>query len=290
MGIMVIETKMKKVVLGILLLQVAFLCGATRLPSCWCDKIVQLCEGFDDDKSSLPMVDSSCYLQYVYDTSCDPVAFLFPPIIIWSPLEQFKDLLQDIQVCCPKCTEHVNAQLCPTGWRSGVQGSRSEPRKLYGADGITLLITRIYKCARGHEVVGYHPGILKHIPQCLIPFLLWHKTGFTCELIKLVSALITAGMNISGIRDFYHRKQLSMYYSRKAQFDHISTSGSPFPPIKVWKESFPNFLPSIHALSGCFLVEFWSKEEAYTLHMQTMTIDNDSWLSLDHTFSSASKL
>lgn len=264
------------------------LCGGTRLPACWCAKIVQLCEDFNDDQCILPTVDSAYYLHYVQDTSLDSVAFLFPPVILWSPLEQFKNLLQ-APVCCPKCSL-TDVTLYSVGWHNA-QCERSEPRKIYGACGVTLLIGRVYKCLNGHEVIGYHPGILQHIPQCFIPFLLWHRTGFTCEFIKLVAALIAAGMSLSGIRNFYHKNLLSLYYSRKMQFDQISSSNGLFPALNAWKSSFPSFVPSIHALSGCFLANFWAKDLAYTLRMQSMTIDEgDPWLSLDHTFSSASKL
>lgn len=247
-------------------------CVGGQLPSCWCDKILQLCNEFDDSKSALPTVNSAYYLQFVQDPSCEPIAFLSPPVILWSPLEQLRDLLQ-VPVFCPKCViaGQDSVPLYSAGWHTGTQGERSEPRKIYGADGITLLVGRIYKCtSRGHEVIGYHPFILQCIPQCFIPFQLWHRTGFTTDFIKLVAILVSAGMNLSGIRGFYQRKLLSMFYCRKTQFSQVTGESSLFPSPDVWKGFFPNFAPSIHALSGCFLTEFWTNNSAYTLAPHAM--------------------
>jgi hypothetical protein len=107
--------------------------------------------------------------------------YLMPPIIMWSPLEQFANIL----FTCPKCT--TSSVLHTREWRNGMHGSRSEPRKIYGVHGVTLLVSRVYACSANHEVVGCHPGILKQIPTSFIPFKLWHITGFTLDHIQLVS-------------------------------------------------------------------------------------------------------
>ena len=135
-----------------------------------------------------------------------PIIYLFPPVILWSPLEQFRNFLPPVK--CPKCAlllRDDNVPLNAVGWRCGTHGERSEPRTLYGPDGTTLLIGRVYACLKGHEVVGYHPGLLEQIPDTFTPFRLWHKTGFTIEFINLVSTLITTGMSISSIRTVHTR-------------------------------------------------------------------------------------
>lgn len=74
-------------------------------------------------------------------------------------MEQFKDALA-ITVKCPKCSS--SELLASTvRWQYGTESERSEPRKIYGTHGVTLLIGRVYKCSKGHEVVGYHPGIME---------------------------------------------------------------------------------------------------------------------------------
>ena len=220
--------------------------------------------------------------------------YLFPPVILWSPLEQFRTSLQ-IDLECPKCLSsgRNNVSLHPTGWRDGVHGERSEPRKVYGTDGVTLLIGRVYSCAMKHEVVGYHLGILEQLPKCFIPFRLWHITGFTDEFISMIVSLITAGMSIGQIRCMLQKQQNSLYYTRQRQFEEVRATlhgkTTQFPNLDAWKTCFASFIPSGHGLSGCFLADFWTKECVYTKCMQTMTIgDDEPWLSLDHTFSSAS--
>ena len=270
-------------------------CDATRLLPQWCTKIIELCDGFDDVHPTPPTVNGMLYLHSLQESSCSPVMYLFPPVILWSPLEQFRDSLR-VVVKCPKCTVlgHNNITLSATGWRNGGHGARSEPRKIYGSDGVCLLVGRVYRCSMGHEVVGYHPGILEQIPTCFIPFKLWHITGFTMELIDFTVALITAGMSVGGVRALLHRKQMSLYYNRLRQFEQVAASVKEdlgmFPTLDIWRSCFSSSLPSMHALSSCFLADFWTKDKAYTQCMRNTTInEEDPWLSLDHTFSSASK-
>ena len=108
--------------------------------------------------------------------------------------------------------------------------------------------------------------------------------------------LITAGMSITNIHTIISKKQMSQYYCRLNHFESLKLSSSStveknFPTLDIWKKCLSNFLPSVHALSGCFLANFWLKEKVYTRCMQSTTIDkvNDPWLSLDLTFASASK-
>ena len=184
----------------------------------------------------------------------------------------------------------LDNSLCASGWRDASQGERSEPRKVYGSDGITLLIGRVYRCCEGHEVVAYHPGVLDQIPISFVPFRLWHITGFTTEFIDLIVALVTTGISLNGIHNFLYKKYSAHYYSRHSQYVVATLNGDQFPSLDIWKSCFSALLPSVHALSGCFLADFWSKDNIYTCYMQNTTIDdNNLWLSLDHTFSSTSK-
>jgi len=117
------------------------------------------------------------------ENGCAAEMYLMSPIILWSPLEQFSN----VSMACPKCTmlNEPNV-LHARGWRNRMGGARSEPRKIYGVNGVTLLVCRVYACSNNHEVVGYHPGILKEIPACFVPFKLWHITEFTLECIQLI--------------------------------------------------------------------------------------------------------
>ena len=114
-------------------------CDATRLPPEWCAKLTKLCDSFDDDQPNQPVIIRMHCLQPTQENFDMPMMYLFPPVILWSPLEQFRTSLQ-IDLECPKCLSsgRNNVSLHPTGWRDGVHGERSEPRKVYGTDGVTI--------------------------------------------------------------------------------------------------------------------------------------------------------
>lgn len=276
---------------AVIFLSVVSFTASIRLPPQWCAKIAQLCDDFKDDHPALPFIDRVCYLITLEQSLNEPILYLFPPVIMWSPVEQFQDTLH-VQIFCPKCIQlgKMDIPLHASGWRNALDGVRSEPRKIYGSEGICLVIGRVYRCHNSHEVVGYHPGLLEQISTNFIPFRLWHKTGFTTEFVDLIVALITTGLSISEIRNFVYKRHVSHYHGRNSQFNKALISlkrNSSFPSLDAWEGCFPNVLPSIHALSGCFLADFWNKDCIYTRCMQNMTIDE--WLSLDHTFSSTSK-
>ena len=175
-----------------------------RLPPEWCNYISQLCQQFDDKQPSPPsritFGDCPQRLESYVQT---PLMYLMPPIILWSPLEQFP--MMKTKLCtCPKCNSG-EVILHPSTWRDGTKSRRSEPRKVYGEDGVTLLVGRVYTCSKGHEVIGYHPSILEKIPACFIPFDLWHITGFTRKASLSIISLITSGISIHGIYFFKSR-------------------------------------------------------------------------------------
>ena len=101
--------------------------------------IIKLCENFDDDSPTPPSASRMYCLQSLMD---DPIMYLAPPVILWSPLEQFR---HNIVIKCPKCVGPGSSNavvLHAVSWRNGGQGDRSEPRKVYGTNGVTLLISR----------------------------------------------------------------------------------------------------------------------------------------------------
>jgi hypothetical protein len=69
--------------------------------------------------------------------------------------------------------------------------------------------------------------------------------------------------------------------------------GCTFPSLTEWQQSFSSPLPSPHAMSGCFLEDYWKIfgrriQVIYKKTMQNTSVDEvDAWLSCDHTFASA---
>lgn len=255
------------------------------LPTEWCAHLSQLCQQFDDENPSPPAKVSAgnCSSNSV------PLMYLMPPVILWSPLEQFPVFKGKLN--CPKCPSSGGTLLHASGWRDGSKGRRSEPRKIYGEDGIVLLVGRVYTCTKGHEVVGYHPSILRNIPTCFIPFNLWHITGFTKQVTQLIASLITSGLSIHGISKIIFQKQAFWYCNQRSKFvEFCKESTGNFPSLTEWQPKISSALPTPHAVSGCFLEDFWEKESLYKRCMQMTSVNaDDAWLSCDHTFASASK-
>jgi hypothetical protein len=223
----------------------------------------------------------------------EPFLHLLPPIIIWAPLEQFKNILPN-GLQCPKC-ETINSVLFGCGWKDGVESERSEPRKIHGRDGIVLLVGRVYKCSKkGHEVASYHPGVLRQInAKSLIIFRLWLKTGYTTDFIRFIETMILSGLRLSAIQKMLDYTCIEQYSLRKKQFIEIQRiftthMAVDFPSFDDWKAHLPTLTPSRHAIAGCFLSSFWEKDKMYEKHMQcTSLTEEDGWLSCDHTFASA---
>ena len=114
------------------------------------------------------------------------------------------------------------------------------------------------------------------------------------DCIELIVALMTAGMSVNHIKNVLEQKSLTFYHTQRMKFKSINSSTDDavqFTTVSSWKKCFSSILPSNHSISSCFLADFWSKESVYVRCMQDTTVDDiNLWLSLDHTFSSASEL
>ena len=177
---------------------------------------------------------------------------------------------------------------------NGAESDRSEPRKIHGRDGITILVGRVYKCVKsGHEVVSYYPGILRQLKaKSLIPFRLWSRTGFTYDLMNDIEAMMISGVSSSMIETNLAASPVAQYAERKNRYLYLqklsdTSSVDTFPSYEQWCSFLPASAPSRHTISGCFLASFWEKRSLFDKHMQQTTVtDEDSWLSCDHTFAS----
>ena len=113
---------------------------------------------------------------------------------------------------CPKC-ETANSALYGCGWKDGVESERSEPRKIHGRGRVVLLVGRVYKCSKkGHEVAGYHPGILHQInAKSMIIFRLWLRTGYTTNFIRFIKSIILSGLRLSAIQKLLDNTFIEQY-------------------------------------------------------------------------------
>ena len=251
----------------------------------WCTFISDLCKRFEDSPKSFSLI----YVHREYSAK-NPFLHLLPPILVWAPVEQYNGVLPD-GFTCPRCDS--SSILYGFGWMNGIGRDRLQPRKIHGRDGVTILVGRIYKCMKsGHEVVSYHPGILRQLASSLIPFKLWSRTGFMYDLIGDIEDMMISGVSISTIETNLATSPVAQYAERKNRYFHIqrlsgTCSVDEFPTYEEWCSFLPATAPSRHAITGCFLASFWEKNSLLDKHMQCTTIpDEDSWLSCDHTFAS----
>lgn len=282
------------------LLALAYLVISTvqggRLHPQWCSFIADLCRKIDENQSGSSFSSNLMYVHQEFSTNY-PYLHLLPPILIWAPVEQFREVLPNC-FHCPKCE-------CPTsilhgcGWMNGVESERTEPRRIHGRDGIVLLVGRRYKCSKeAHEVVSYHPGILRQLQTpSLIPFRLWSRTGFTSALTNDIMTMVVSGLSASTIESNLVSATVVQFSVKRRRFielqgrsSRVLQSGQDFPSYEQWNSFLPAVAPSRHAISACFLSSFWENHSLFERHMQCTTItDTDSWLSCDHTFTSAGK-
>ena len=226
------------------------------------------------------------------------VNFLLPAVVVCSPLEQFSAAV--LPRFCPKCAPDFNVTLIASDWTDG-HSSHCCPRLFFGSVCNSLLVSRIYRCSNQHFVYGHHPDILRRLKekslQCLIPFRLWHISGFTQPLMdyNIIEQLIHAGTSLNQIENTMRTNRITCYYSRKEKYEQLITYTSqtqqPFSevdnaPLKWWMDS-----PTRHSIAACYLLSFWEKEAAYNHVMREVSISQDSaWLSCDHTFRSVANI
>ena len=116
--------------------------------------------------------------------------YLMLPVIVWSPQEQYPDYINNH---FPKC-EVPDSKLTPSGWTNG-QSNENMPRLLHCVSTKVILVSRIYHCERNnHRVLAHHPDIIRSFAArnllCLVPFHLWHITGFTLPLLEYITELL----------------------------------------------------------------------------------------------------
>ena len=91
-------------------------------------------------------------------------------------------LIKNLVIFCPVCKGIVH----PIRWKDGSK-SYEGPRKFCGLKEDVLLISRVYRCDRGHQVLAHDPGILSQTHSFLIePFLLLHKGGIIREFCEFI--------------------------------------------------------------------------------------------------------
>lgn len=136
------------------------------------------------------------------------------------------------------------------------------PCQIDSVNGPVLLVSRVYRCTRGHEVAGHDPRLLDSIPSGDIKFHLRHKLGFTAELCSLVFALASGGQNFHEIELFLAQRYLDNFAERQCRYSRHVTKYleknlsldkdqlPKFPSFAVWRPT-PS-TGTVHQRMNCF--------------------------------------
>lgn len=84
-------------------------------------------------------------------------------------------------------------------WCDG-SGKKYRPRLIHDINTCCLLVNRVYKCGNDHEVLGSYPDILSKFAavgvSSLVPFILYHKTGFTRAFMMFVTSTLNSAITL----------------------------------------------------------------------------------------------
>ena len=223
----------------------------------------------------------------------DPFHFIRPRLILWDPICQ-RSLSGGI-VRCPRCSGD-EIFLRPTHWKAG-RNDYNSPRLLFTGRGVTYLVSRVYRCKNGHEIVAHDDSILGLFPyKERLPFLLSHVKGITQELYKTIVLWSNAGLKIEQIESLIVEQQLEYFEERREMFNQELKHFCEVIKIPLAKESIPQFpasmpeefkAPSNDFICKCIIYDYQEKEILYT---QCMAQSTATWFSCDHTFKVAANI
>ena len=220
-----------------------------------------------------------------------PWNYFLPGVILWDPLTQFPQYFS-AGLLCPHESHRTKAEaLHPKKWKKG-DSEKDAPSRLYGKDGTVLLVSRVYVCCQGHEVIGHDTRILEKIPDSKVPFYLSHRSGITVNLAHEVNSLASTGLTFSEIERHVAQRYYNRYWLCKEQYnDNLRQHKEKASASSYTSTVFPNHttidLPSDDIIISCFLIIFKENEIFYTQRMSELSA---LYISADHTFKVAANI
>ena len=213
-------------------------------------------------------------------SSINPDEFLADDLIIWDPLSVFETLT----LWCPSCLECgvANQPLTATRWKDA-STTCDEPRRLYGLTSNVLLVSRVYVCAKRHQIIAHDPAILSQVKDTAtinLPFLLFHKAGITKDLNRFIISHANAGLSISDIQTLWLQTLYDSYGSRRQAFFAANSNAACSISFPEFEQRFQH--PGEKVITSCIARNYFQKEHLYIERMCQHT--SDKWLSCDHTF------
>ena len=112
----------------------------------------------------------------------NPLLPLLPEVILWEPASQYPCIFPSgIAYPFSECNEVLNVH----HWNIG-QNECSQPRLLYSASKPILLVSGVYRCKNGHQILSHDTQLLQLFSSHhTFPFILTRKSAFVSELVRL---------------------------------------------------------------------------------------------------------
>ena len=171
-----------------------------------------------------------------------------------------------------------------SSWTDG-SSSDTQPRQLHDLDRIVLLVSVIYVCDANHRTLAHDESILKRFPtQNVIPFVLFHRTGFTRELASMCFTLISRGMSIIEVETLIIQTRWETH-EREQGLRSLHTPEAVHEPFM---DSDLSKTPSNNVITKCFLATFLLQEQVYTREMNSINVGAS--ITWDHTFKVATNI
>ena len=160
-----------------------------------------------------------------------------------------------------------------------------QPCIIHDLHHVVFLVSAVYTCAGQHKLLAHDSTILSHFPSDhMVPFVLFSRTGFTVDLVRLCTGLCTQGMNFLAIERFIMERHMETYARQHEMVNlHQMMIGIGTEPFMCsFGSSLVSNAPSNNIISKVFLAQFLKDEQLYLKYINSIEIGDA--ISFDHTF------
>ena len=117
-------------------------------------------------------------------------------------------------------------------------------------------MSAVYKCLVGHESSATDPRITELVGDYNLPFILFHKKGFTKSFEESVIELVKQGLSVKSIESYVKQMRLHYIASLIVKLHNLLQSSygllDLIETLRLIKEPFP----SNDILCRCFIVDY----------------------------------
>jgi hypothetical protein len=145
---------------------------------------------------------------------------ILPAVILWDPNTTYPQFVTSRLLKCETCA----ASLSVLYWLDGKTSSK-QPRILHSIESTVLLVSAVYGCVSKHKMLAHDEAVLQCSPaQHIVPFVLFHRTGFTREFAGTCLALLRRGVNFHNMESIILERRQNMLYQRSRPPEDCHTS------------------------------------------------------------------